>query len=65
MATIIGVLSFLIFQQGHEIRNQGLSAYLNQLVGNNNNYIIILHIYSLSILFFSFNTQLILCYDII
>ncbi|XP_037824937.1 uncharacterized protein LOC119613071 [Lucilia sericata] len=31
LCTIIGVLSFLIFQQGDEIKNQGLSAFLKQL----------------------------------
>uniref|UniRef100_A0A1B0BB69 Ion transport domain-containing protein n=1 Tax=Glossina palpalis gambiensis TaxID=67801 RepID=A0A1B0BB69_9MUSC len=31
LATIAGVLSFLIFQQGDEIKNQGLSAFLKQL----------------------------------
>lgn len=34
VATIAGVLSFLIFQQGDEIKNQGLSAFLKQLVRN-------------------------------
>lgn len=32
LCTIIGVLCFLIFQQGDEIKNQGLSAFLKQLV---------------------------------
>lgn len=32
LCTIMGVLSFLIFQQGDEIKNQGLSAFLKQLV---------------------------------
>lgn len=32
LCTISGVLSFLIFQQGDEIKNQGLSAFLKQLV---------------------------------
>lgn len=32
LCTITGVLSFLIFQQGDEIKNQGLSAFLKQLV---------------------------------
>lgn len=32
LSTIAGVLSFLIFQQGHEIKNQGLSAFIKQLV---------------------------------
>uniref|UniRef100_A0A1I8MW96 Ion transport domain-containing protein n=1 Tax=Musca domestica TaxID=7370 RepID=A0A1I8MW96_MUSDO len=31
LCTIAGVLSFLIFQQGDEIKNQGLSAFLKQL----------------------------------
>lgn len=32
VATLIGVLSYVIFQQGDEIRNQGFSAFLKQLV---------------------------------
>lgn len=32
VATLIGVLSYVIFQQGDEIKNQGLSAFLKQLV---------------------------------
>lgn len=32
LATIAGVLSYVIFQQGDEIKNQGLSAFLKQLV---------------------------------
>lgn len=32
VATLIGVLSYVIFQQGHEIKNQGLPAFLKQLV---------------------------------
>lgn len=31
-ATLVGVLSYVIFQQGDEIKNQGLSAFLKQLV---------------------------------
>ncbi|KAH8396302.1 hypothetical protein KR222_007696 [Zaprionus bogoriensis] len=31
LATIAGVLSYVIFQQGDEIKNQGLSAFLKQL----------------------------------
>lgn len=31
-ATLLGVLSYVIFQQGDEIKNQGLSAFLKQLV---------------------------------
>ncbi|XP_013102765.2 transient receptor potential cation channel subfamily V member 1 [Stomoxys calcitrans] len=31
LCTIAGVLSFLIFQQGDEIKNQGLAAFLKQL----------------------------------
>jgi len=31
-ATLAGVLSYVIFQQGDEIKNQGLSAFLKQLV---------------------------------
>lgn len=34
VGTLIGVLSYVIFQQGHEIKNQGLSAFLKQLVRN-------------------------------
>ncbi|XP_039497702.1 uncharacterized protein LOC120455505 isoform X1 [Drosophila santomea] len=30
-ATLVGVLSYVIFQQGDEIKNQGLSAFLKQL----------------------------------
>lgn len=30
--TIVGVLSYVIFQQGDEIKNQGLPAFLKQLV---------------------------------
>ena len=33
LATIAGVLSYVILQQGDEIKNQGLSAFLKQLVG--------------------------------
>lgn len=32
VATLIGVLSYVIFQQGHEIKNQGFSAFMKQLV---------------------------------
>lgn len=32
VATLAGVLSYVIFQQGDEIKNQGLSAFLKQLV---------------------------------
>lgn len=32
VGTLIGVLSYVIFQQGHEIKNQGFSAFLKQLV---------------------------------
>lgn len=32
VATLVGVLSYVIFQQGDEIKNQGLSAFLKQLV---------------------------------
>lgn len=32
LATLIGVLSYVIFQQGHEIKNQGLTAFTKQLV---------------------------------
>ncbi|XP_055912069.1 uncharacterized protein LOC129946068 [Eupeodes corollae] len=31
IATIAGVLSYVIFQQGDEVKNQGLSAFLKQL----------------------------------
>lgn len=31
VATLIGVLSYVIFQQGDEIKNQGLPAFLKQL----------------------------------
>ncbi|XP_060665201.1 uncharacterized protein LOC132797442 [Drosophila nasuta] len=31
LATIAGVLSYVVFQQGDEIKNQGLSAFLKQL----------------------------------
>lgn len=34
VATLIGVLSYVIFQQGDEIKNQGLTAFLKQLVSN-------------------------------
>lgn len=34
VGTLIGVLSYVIFQQGHEIKNQGLSAFLKQLVND-------------------------------
>lgn len=34
VGTLIGVLSYVIFQQGHEIKNQGFSAFLKQLVKN-------------------------------
>lgn len=32
VCTLIGVLSYVIFQQGDEIKNQGLSAFTKQLV---------------------------------
>lgn len=32
VATLIGVLSYVIFQQGDEIKNQGFRAFLKQLV---------------------------------
>lgn len=32
VATLAGVLSYVIFQQGDEIKNQGLSAFSKQLV---------------------------------
>lgn len=32
IATLIGVLSYVLIQQGDEIKNQGMSAYLKQLV---------------------------------
>lgn len=32
VGTLIGVLSYVVFQQGHEIKNQGFSAFLKQLV---------------------------------
>lgn len=32
IATLIGVLSYVIVQQGDEIKNQGMAAYLKQLV---------------------------------
>ena len=30
-ATIVGVISFVVFQQGDELKNQGLSAFMKQL----------------------------------
>lgn len=35
IATLLGVLSYLVFQQGDEIKNQGLPAFLKQLVRAN------------------------------
>lgn len=32
VVTLIGVLSYVIFQQGDEIKNQGLAAFTKQLV---------------------------------
>lgn len=32
VATLMGVLSYVIFQQGDEIKNQGLAAFTKQLV---------------------------------
>lgn len=32
IATLMGVLSYVIFQQGDEIKNQGLAAFTKQLV---------------------------------
>lgn len=32
VATLMGVLSYVIFQQGEEIKNQGLAAFTKQLV---------------------------------
>lgn len=34
LGTIAGVLSYVIFQQGDEVKNQGLSAFLKQLVSD-------------------------------
>lgn len=34
IATLIGVLSYVIVQQGDEIKNQGMAAYLKQLVNH-------------------------------
>lgn len=36
VCTLLGVLSYVIFQQGHEIKNQGLAAFLKQLVSVTN-----------------------------
>lgn len=33
VCTLCGVLSYVIFQQGDEIKNQGLAAFTKQLVG--------------------------------
>lgn len=33
VCTLLGVLSYVIFQQGDEIKNQGLAAFTKQLVG--------------------------------
>lgn len=35
IATLLGVLSYLVLQQGDEIKNQGLPAFLKQLVKMN------------------------------
>lgn len=32
VATLIGVLSYVVFQQGDEIKNQGFAAFTKQLV---------------------------------
>lgn len=32
VATLVGVLSYVVFQQGDEIKNQGLFPFLKQLV---------------------------------
>lgn len=32
VATLMGVLSYVVFQQGDEIKNQGLAAFTKQLV---------------------------------
>lgn len=32
VATLIGVLCYLVFQQGDEIKNQGLTGFIKQLV---------------------------------
>lgn len=32
VCTLLGVLSYVIFQQGDEIKNQGLAAFTKQLV---------------------------------
>lgn len=32
VATLMGVLSYIVLQQGDEIKNQGLPAFLKQLV---------------------------------
>lgn len=34
IGTILGVMSYLVFQQGDEIRNQGLVSFIKQLVTN-------------------------------
>lgn len=36
VATIMGVLSYVILQQGDEVKNQGMAAFLKQLVSSNN-----------------------------
>lgn len=32
VATLMGVLSYVVYQQGDEIKNQGLGAFVKQLV---------------------------------
>lgn len=38
VCTLLGVLSYVIFQQGDEIKNQGLAAFTKQLVRIDSNF---------------------------
>lgn len=50
VATLVGVLSYVIFQQGDEIKNQGFPAFLKQLVKMQN-----------IVLFLKINRLIIIC----
>lgn len=55
VCTLLGVLSYVIFQQGDEIKNQGLAAFTKQLVGG---IIFIAKLVRLNVLFHRFMLQL-------
>lgn len=46
VATLIGVLSYVIFQQGDEMKNQGLAAFTKQMVIEANDFILICQLFN-------------------